>query len=43
MEKILIRKEFSYGDQARLFEKLHGKEISYNNFLDIDAALGLHR
>ncbi len=26
---------------ARLFDKLHGKEISYNNFLDIDAALGL--
>jgi phosphoribosylaminoimidazolecarboxamide formyltransferase/IMP cyclohydrolase len=30
-----------YGDQEKLFEKLHGKEISYNNFLDIDAALGL--
>jgi phosphoribosylaminoimidazolecarboxamide formyltransferase/IMP cyclohydrolase len=30
-----------YGDQTRLFEKLHGKEISYNNFLDIDAAFGL--
>lgn len=30
-----------FGDQDRLFDKLHGKEISYNNFLDIDAALGL--
>jgi len=30
-----------FGDHGRLFEKLHGKEISYNNFLDIDAALGL--
>jgi phosphoribosylaminoimidazolecarboxamide formyltransferase/IMP cyclohydrolase len=24
-----------------LFEQLHGKEISYNNLLDIDAAVGL--
>ena len=30
-----------YGDTETLFDKLHGKEISYNNFLDIDAALGL--
>lgn len=30
-----------YGDQEQLFDKLHGKEISYNNFLDIDAAIAL--
>jgi phosphoribosylaminoimidazolecarboxamide formyltransferase/IMP cyclohydrolase len=30
-----------FGDQDKLFDKLNGKEISYNNFLDIDAALGL--
>lgn len=30
-----------FGDLDQLFEKLNGKEISYNNMLDIDAALGL--
>ncbi len=30
-----------YGDFDALFEQLHGKEISYNNLLDIDAACGL--
>src|SRR5664279_5900194 len=30
-----------YGDPDLIFKKLHGKEISYNNFLDIDAALNL--
>ena len=30
-----------YGDLDRLFDKLHGKEISYNNMLDIDAAINL--
>jgi len=30
-----------YGDLDALFEQLHGKEISYNNLLDIDAAVGL--
>ncbi len=30
-----------YGDFDRQFEQLHGKEISYNNFLDIDAAVNL--
>ena len=30
-----------YGDLDQLFEQLHGKEISYNNLLDIDAAVGL--
>ncbi len=27
-----------YGDFSRYFEKLHGKELSYNNLVDIDAA-----
>ncbi len=30
-----------FGDFDAMFEKLHGKEISYNNLLDIDAAVGL--
>lgn len=30
-----------YGDFEKLFEQLHGKEISYNNLLDIDAAVAL--
>lgn len=30
-----------FGDVSEVFEKLHGKDISYNNLLDIDAALGL--
>lgn len=27
-----------YGDFGKYFEKLHGKELSYNNLVDIDAA-----
>jgi phosphoribosylaminoimidazolecarboxamide formyltransferase/IMP cyclohydrolase len=30
-----------YGDPGLIFEQLHGKEISYNNLLDIDAAITL--
>jgi len=30
-----------FGDPVRLFDKLHGKEISFNNLLDIEAALNL--
>ncbi len=30
-----------YGDFSAMFEQIHGKEISYNNLLDIDAAVGL--
>ena len=30
-----------YGDFEAMFEQLHGKEISYNNLLDIDAAVSL--
>lgn len=30
-----------FGDFDAMFDQLHGKEISYNNLLDIDAAIGL--
>lgn len=30
-----------FGDFEAMFEQLHGKEISYNNLLDIDAAVNL--
>lgn len=30
-----------YGDFEEMFEKLHGKELSYNNLLDVDAAVNL--
>ena len=30
-----------FGNFDEMFEKLHGKEISYNNLLDIDAAVSL--
>lgn len=30
-----------YGNLAQYFEKLNGKELSYNNLLDIDSALNL--
>lgn len=30
-----------YGDFNKIFNKLHGKEISYNNLLDIEAAIYL--
>jgi phosphoribosylaminoimidazolecarboxamide formyltransferase/IMP cyclohydrolase len=30
-----------YGDFDLIFDKLHGKEISYNNLLDIEAAVNL--
>ena len=32
-----------FGDMDALFEKLHGKELSYNNLLDLDAGLNLIR
>jgi len=32
---------FYFGDFDQMFDQLHGKEISYNNLLDIDAAVGL--
>ena len=30
-----------FGDLDALFDKLHGKELSYNNLLDVDAAVNL--
>ena len=30
-----------YGDFNSMFEQLHGKELSYNNLLDVDAAVNL--
>ncbi|MDO9000501.1 MAG: bifunctional phosphoribosylaminoimidazolecarboxamide formyltransferase/IMP cyclohydrolase [Bacteroidota bacterium] len=30
-----------YGDLEAMFTKLHGKELSYNNLLDVDAAVNL--
>ncbi|MDB5239492.1 MAG: bifunctional phosphoribosylaminoimidazolecarboxamide formyltransferase/IMP cyclohydrolase PurH [Spirosoma sp.] len=30
-----------YGDMEAMFEKLHGKELSYNNLVDVDACVGL--
>ncbi|HEY5690207.1 MAG TPA: bifunctional phosphoribosylaminoimidazolecarboxamide formyltransferase/IMP cyclohydrolase [Cyclobacteriaceae bacterium] len=35
------QKAVYYGDLDALFEKLNGKELSYNNLVDIDAALHL--
>ncbi len=32
-----------HGDLGQNFEKLHGKALSYNNLVDIDAAVGLMR
>ncbi len=30
-----------YGDFDKIFDKIHGKEVSYNNLLDIEAAINL--
>ncbi|AKD58106.1 bifunctional phosphoribosylaminoimidazolecarboxamide formyltransferase/IMP cyclohydrolase [Spirosoma radiotolerans] len=30
-----------YGDLEAMFEKLHGKELSYNNLVDVDACVNL--
>ncbi len=35
------QKAIFYGDLDAQFEKLHGKALSYNNLLDVDAALNL--
>ena len=32
---------FFFGDFDKVFDKLHGKELSYNNLLDVDAAVNL--
>ena len=33
------QKGFFFGDFAAMFDKLHGKALSYNNLLDVDAAV----
>lgn len=35
------QKGFFFGDFDAMFSKLHGKELSYNNLLDVDAAINL--
>jgi len=35
------QKGYFFGDLEAMFSKLHGKELSYNNLLDVDAAVNL--
>lgn len=35
------QKGYFYGNFDAIFDKLHGKELSYNNLLDVDAAVNL--
>ena len=35
------QKGFFFGNFDKMFTKLHGKELSYNNLLDVDAAVNL--
>ncbi|MBA4744833.1 MAG: bifunctional phosphoribosylaminoimidazolecarboxamide formyltransferase/IMP cyclohydrolase [Muricauda sp.] len=35
------QKGFFFGDFDAMFSKMHGKELSYNNLLDVDAAVNL--
>jgi len=35
------QKGLFYGNLEEMFDKLHGKELSYNNLLDVDAAVAL--
>ncbi|HOF20932.1 MAG TPA: bifunctional phosphoribosylaminoimidazolecarboxamide formyltransferase/IMP cyclohydrolase PurH, partial [Bacteroidales bacterium] len=35
------QKGIYYGDPGEMFEKLHGKDLSYNNLLDIESAVTL--
>ncbi|MBP7181348.1 MAG: bifunctional phosphoribosylaminoimidazolecarboxamide formyltransferase/IMP cyclohydrolase PurH, partial [Flavobacterium sp.] len=35
------QKGFFFGDFEAMFKKVHGKELSYNNLLDVDAAVNL--
>jgi len=35
------QKGLFFGNLEKIFDKLHGKEISYNNLLDLDAAINL--
>ncbi|MBE7629938.1 bifunctional phosphoribosylaminoimidazolecarboxamide formyltransferase/IMP cyclohydrolase [Tenacibaculum piscium] len=35
------QKGYFFGDLDAMFDKLHGKELSYNNLLDVDASINL--
>ena len=35
------QKGYFFGDFNAMFDKIHGKELSYNNLLDVDAAVNL--
>lgn len=35
------QKGYFFGDLDAMFDKLHGKDLSYNNLLDVDAAVNL--
>jgi len=35
------QKGYFFGDLDSMFDKIHGKELSYNNLLDVDAAVNL--
>jgi len=35
------QKGFYFGDFNEMFDQIHGKELSYNNLLDVDAAMNL--
>ncbi len=35
------QKGYFFGEFEKMFSKLHGKELSYNNLLDVDAAVNL--
>lgn len=37
------QKGYFFGDLEELFDQLHGKELSYNNLVDVDAAVSLIR
>jgi phosphoribosylaminoimidazolecarboxamide formyltransferase/IMP cyclohydrolase len=39
MERIPHQHAIFYGDLKEVFNQLHGKELSYNNLVDVDAAI----
>ena len=41
MERTPHQKGFFFGDLDAMFDQVHGKELSYNNLLDVDAAVNL--
>jgi AICAR transformylase/IMP cyclohydrolase PurH len=40
--KIRTKAAAFYGDLSEVFEKICGKELSYNNLVDIDAAITIN-